>query len=101
MGAVRALIVEVEPRMAGLIRRGLAPAGIDGTIVASGEDALERLARERYDPVILDVALPGIDGIETCRRLRARGDWTPTLILTARSNLAARVAGLDSGADDY
>ena len=98
---MHALIVEDEPKMASLIRRGLATEGIDATISATGEDALDRLTLRSYDAIILDVALPGIDGFETCRRLRAKGDWTPTLILTARSDLEARVAGLDSGADDY
>lgn len=98
---MRALIVEDEPKMASLIRRGLATDGIEGVIAGSGENALDRLVDGGYDLVVLDVALPGIDGFETCRLLRRKGDWTPTLILTARSDVNARVAGLDSGADDY
>lgn len=98
---MRALIVEDEPKMANLIRRGLATEGIEGVIASSGEDALDRLVEGGYDVVVLDVTLPGMDGFEACRLLRKRGDWTPTLILTARSDVNARVAGLDGGADDY
>ena len=98
---MRALIVEDEPRMASLIRRGIARDGVDGDVVGSGEEALVRLAATAYDAIILDLGLPGIDGIETCRRLRERGDWTPTLVLTARPDLEARVDALDGGADDY
>lgn len=98
---MRALIIEDEPRMASLIRRGIVEDGGDGDVVGSGEEALARLATTTYDAIVIDLGLPGIDGIETCRRLRQRGDWTPMLVLTARSDLNARVAALDSGADDY
>jgi len=98
---MRVLIVEDKVKMASLLRRGLRGEGITADVAGRGEDALWMAAATRYDAVVLDVMLPGIDGIETCRRLRADGVWTPVLILTARGEVADRVAGLDSGADDY
>jgi len=70
-------------------------------LAASGEEALDRVAAEPPDAVILDVMMPGIDGLEVCRRIRAAGDRTPILMLTARDAIDDRVAGLDAGADDY
>jgi two-component system OmpR family response regulator len=99
--AVRVLIVEDELRMASLIRRGLMGEGIAADTVASGEDALWRAQAHDYDAIVLDVMLPGLNGFETCRRLRTDGVWAPVLMLTARGAVSDRVAGLDSGADDY
>jgi two-component system OmpR family response regulator len=98
---VRVLVVEDELRMASLIRRGLVGEGIAADAVASGEDALWRAQAHDYDAIVLDVMLPGLSGFETCRRLRAEGVWAPVLMLTARDSVNDRVAGLDSGADDY
>jgi len=98
---VRVLIVEDKPKMAGLLSRAMRGEGLAADIAVRGEDALWMAGSSRYDAVILDIMLPGIDGIETCRRLRADGVWTPVLMLTARSQLEDRVTGLDSGADDY
>jgi two-component system OmpR family response regulator len=98
---MRVLIVEDKVKMASLLRRGLRSEGITADVAGRGEDALWMAGATRYDAVVLDVMLPGIDGIETCRRLRADGVWTPVLMLTARGELADRVAGLDGGADDY
>jgi two-component system OmpR family response regulator len=98
---VRVLIVEDELRMASLIRRGLLGEGISADIVTSGEDALWRAKVSDHDVIVLDVMLPGLDGFETCRQLRADGVWAPVLMLTARDAVGDRVAGLDSGADDY
>jgi two-component system OmpR family response regulator len=95
------LIVEDEPRMAGLIRRGLRGEGIAADVAGSGEDALWMAEAGCYDAIVLDVMLPGVDGFEVSRRLRAAGLWAPVLILTARDAVEDRVAGLDSGADDY
>jgi two-component system OmpR family response regulator len=69
--------------------------------VASGEEALWRAQAHDYDAIVLDVMLPGLNGFETCRRLRSDGVWAPVLMLTARDAVSDRVAGLDSGADDY
>jgi two-component system OmpR family response regulator len=98
---VRVLIVEDELRMASLLRRGLVGEGIAADVAASGNDALWMAQAHPYDAVVLDVMLPGVDGFETCRRLRGGGVWAPVLMLTARDALEDRVAGLDSGADDY
>src|SRR5919109_2217541 len=98
---MRVLIVEDELRMASLIRRGLVGEGLVVDVATNGEDALWMAAASEYDAIVLDVMLPGIDGFETCRRLRNDGVWVPVLMLTARDSVEDRVAGLDTGADDY
>jgi two-component system, OmpR family, response regulator len=98
---VRVLIVEDEPRMADLIRRGLAGEGLAPDVAGTGEDALWMAQAHDYDAIVLDVMLPRLDGFETCRRLRGAGVWAPVLMLTARDAVEDRVDGLDSGADDY
>jgi two-component system, OmpR family, response regulator len=98
---MRVLVVEDEVRTAGLLRRGLSEEGYSVDIAVDGPDAVWRASEFSYDAVVLDVMLPGCDGIEVCRELRSRGRWAPVLMLTARDDLAARVRGLDSGADDY
>ena len=99
--AMKVLIVEDELKMAGLIRRGLRADGIPADVALKGEDALWMASASRYDAIVLDVMLPGIDGFEVCRRLRADGVWVPVLMLTARDAIDDRVRGLDNGADDY
>jgi two-component system OmpR family response regulator len=98
---MRVLIVEDEVKMAGLIRRGMREEGLAADIAIKGEDALWMADATPYDAIVLDVMLPGIDGFETCRRLREKGVWAPVLMLTARDAIEDRVAGLDTGADDY
>ncbi|MGH2943746.1 MAG: response regulator transcription factor [Solirubrobacteraceae bacterium] len=98
---MRVLVVEDEVKMASLIRRGLREEGLAADVATKGEDALWMAAATEYDAIILDVMLPGIDGFETCKRLRAGGVWAPVLMLTARDGVEDRVAGLDGGADDY
>ena len=98
---VRVLIVEDELKMAKLIRRGLMTEGLAADVAIKGEDALWMAAATDYDAMVLDIHLPGIDGFETCRRLRSDGVRTPVLMLTARGAVRDRVAGLDTGADDY
>jgi two-component system, OmpR family, response regulator len=98
---VRALIVEDEPKMAALLRRGLVEEGYAADIARTGEDAVCMARAAPYDAIVLDVMLPGQDGFEVCRQLRAGGVWSPILMLTARDAVEDRVAGLDSGADDY
>jgi two-component system OmpR family response regulator len=95
------LVVEDEVKMAALIRRGLREEGLTVDVAESGEKALGMARASSYDAIVLDVILPGIDGFETCRRLRTEGVWTLVLMLTARGALEDRVAGLDGGADDY
>jgi two-component system OmpR family response regulator len=98
---VKVLLVEDELRMASLIHRGLTREGMAADIAQTGQDALWMSGAHEYDVIVLDVMLPGIDGFETCRRLRKSGVWAPVLMLTARDSVEDRVAGLDTGADDY
>jgi two-component system OmpR family response regulator len=95
------LIVEDQVRLAGLLRRVLRGGGDAADVAINGEDALWMAGATSYDAIVMDVMLPGIDGFETCRRLREEGVWTPILMLTARDAVRDRVAGLDGGADDY
>ncbi|HWT26045.1 MAG TPA: response regulator transcription factor [Solirubrobacteraceae bacterium] len=98
---MRVLVVEDDVKLASLIRRGLRDDGIAADVAVNGEDALWMAAATNYDAIVLDVMLPGADGFEVCRRLRADDIWAPILILTARDAVEDRVHGLDSGADDY
>src|SRR5689334_5379023 len=98
---MRVLVVEDEPTMADLIRRGLSREGLAVDVAGDGEHGMDMARATAYDALILDVMLPGINGFEACRQLRADGVWTPVLMLTARDSVGDRVAGLDAGADDY
>src|SRR4051795_9512555 len=98
---MRVLVVEDEAKMASLLRRGLREAGFAVDVAERGEDALWMAAATPYDAIVLDVMLPGIDGVQTCRGLRDREIWAPVLMLTAKGETADRVSGLDGGADDY
>jgi two-component system OmpR family response regulator len=98
---MRVLIVEDEAKMAGLIRRGLEREGMAVDLAGDGEEALWKAEAVEYDAIVLDLMLPGIDGLEVCRRLRESGVWSSILMLTARDAVQDRVAGLDRGADDY
>ncbi len=99
MGA-HVLIVDDDPLLAAALRRPLAYEGFEVEVASSGEEALARALDHAPDLVVLDVLLPGIDGLEVCRRLRRAGD-VPVLMLTARGEVAERVAGFEAGADDY
>ncbi|HUL60846.1 MAG TPA: response regulator transcription factor [Anaeromyxobacteraceae bacterium] len=94
------LLVEDDRRLADLTREYLEGHGVAVTHVADGKRGLEEAARGRYDAVLLDLMLPGMDGLEVCRALRTRSD-VPVLVLTARGEEADRVMGLETGADDY
>ncbi|HEY3068275.1 MAG TPA: response regulator transcription factor [Methylomirabilota bacterium] len=96
----RILIVEDDPRLAEMVAEYLGEAGFRTAVAPRGAVALERLAREAYDAVVLDLMLPDIDGLDVCRQLRAKSD-TPVLMLTARGDAMDRVVGLEIGADDY
>ncbi len=98
---MRVLIVEDEVKMAAALRRGLQAEGVVADIASRGEEALWMARATEFDAVVLDLMLPGIDGFETCRRLREDRVWTPILMLTARDSVEDRVRGLDQGADDY
>src|SRR5438067_546157 len=98
---MRILVAEDETRLGRVLAQGLSEAHYTVDLARDGEEALafERVAS--YDALVLDVMLPGIDGLEVCRRVRARGNAAPILFLTARDTLRDKVAGLDSGGDDY
>jgi two-component system OmpR family response regulator len=98
---MRVLVVEDDVRMAGAVRRGLHYEGVIADTAGDGDAALRMARANEYDAVVLDVMLPGFDGFETCRRMRADGMWTPVIMLTARDAVEDRVRGLDQGSDDY
>jgi two-component system, OmpR family, response regulator len=98
---VRVLVVEDQPKMRDVLRRGLQEAGYAVDSAADGPSALQLTQQSIYDVLVLDVMLPGFDGLELLRRLRADDVWTPVLMLTARDTVSDRVSGLDAGADDY
>jgi two-component system OmpR family response regulator len=98
---MRVLVVEDQPKLAALLARGLREEGHAADVAGRGEDALWMAAAAPYDAIVLDLMLPGIDGLETCRRLRLLDIWTPVLMLTARDAVDDRVTGLDAGGDDY
>jgi two-component system, OmpR family, response regulator len=98
---MRALVVEDEAKMAALIRRGLVEEGYAADVARTGEEAIWMARATPYDAIVLDVMLPGRDGISVCRELREAGVWSPILMLTARDGVEDRVAGLDGGGDDY
>jgi two-component system, OmpR family, response regulator MprA len=98
---MRVLVVDDEPAVRESISRSLRFEGYQVELAQDGFAALDAVRNRRPDVVILDVMMPGLDGLETCRRLRGAGDRVPVLMLTARRTVGDRVAGLDAGADDY
>lgn len=99
---MRILVVDDEPAVRDSLRRALELEGYEVDVAVDGESALVELGQPRHpDAVILDILMPGVDGLEVCRRIRAAGDHVPVLMLTARAEVDSRVAGLDAGADDY
>jgi two-component system, OmpR family, response regulator len=98
---VRVLIVEDDVPLAAALRRGLQGENMVADVATKGEDALWMAGATAFDAIVLDVGLPGLDGFQTCRRLREDGVWAPILMLTARDAVEDRVHGLDQGADDY
>jgi DNA-binding response OmpR family regulator len=98
---MRVLAVEDEPRVLRVLERGLTAAGYQVATAENGEDAVEVVADESVELVLLDIALPGIDGHEVLARIRARRPGLPVLMLTARDDLAHKVRAFDGGADDY
>ena len=98
---MRILVVEDDPRMANLIARALRETGYAVDVVGNGNEAVEQGAIAPYDLVVLDILLPGMDGFSVCKQLRSASVSTPILMLSARSEIADRVRGLELGADDY
>jgi two-component system, OmpR family, response regulator MprA len=101
MHDMRLLVVDDDPAIQEALELLLSLNGFEVTIAADGRECIRTLAAGRPDAVILDVLMPGLDGLEVCRRMRAGGDRTPVLMLTARAEVSERVAGLEAGADDY
>ena len=95
------LVVDDERSVRDALSRALRSEGYDVQLAASGGDALGLLSEASPDVIVLDIGMPGLDGLETCRLIRAKGDGVPILMLTARSGVSDRVDGLDAGADDY
>jgi two-component system, OmpR family, response regulator MprA len=98
---VRILVVDDEPAVRDAVDRALRIEGYETELAADGAQALDALAERAPDALVLDLLMPHVDGLEVCRRLRAAGDRTPVLVLTARDAVPDRVRGLDAGADDY
>jgi two-component system OmpR family response regulator len=98
---MRVLVVEDEARMASVISRSLTREGMATDVARDGEEAISMATVVDYDAIVLDVMLPRRSGFEACRVMRDHGVWSPVLMLTARDAVEDRVAGLDSGADDY
>ena len=98
---VRVLVVEDESKLAALIQKALREQGMLADVADGGEGALWMAGATPYEVIVLDINLPGINGFETCSRLRSDGVRTPILMLTARDGIEDRIAGLDTGADDY
>jgi two-component system, OmpR family, response regulator MprA len=98
---VRILVVDDDRAVREALRRGLTLGGYEVQVAEDGEQALELIVEAVPEAVVLDVGLPGIDGLEVCRRVRRLGNRVPILILTARDAVADRIDGLDVGADDY
>jgi two-component system, OmpR family, response regulator MprA len=99
--AMRLLVVDDDPSVREALALVLGLNGFDVTTAVDGREAIRTLALGSPDAVVLDVLMPGLDGLEVCRRIRATGDRTPVLMLTARAEVSERVAGLEAGADDY
>jgi two-component system, OmpR family, response regulator MprA len=97
----RILVVDDEPAVQNALFRALTLEHYDVAKASDGHEALEQLGTGAFEAIILDIAMPRVDGLEVCRRLREGGDSTPVLMLTARGEVDDRVAGLDAGADDY
>src|SRR5919198_4909720 len=98
---MRVLLVEDDPGVRGAVERALRSAGHEPEVAIRGDTALELAMGRPFDAIVLDLGLPGLDGLAVCRRLRAEGKRVPVLMLTARAAVSDRVEGLDAGADDY
>jgi two-component system, OmpR family, response regulator len=98
---MRLLVVEDDAKLVRALERGLGNEGYDVDVARTGDDGLEQATHEDYDAVVLDLMLPGMDGVAVCETLRRRERWVPVLMLTARAEVSERIRGLDVGADDY
>jgi two-component system, OmpR family, response regulator MprA len=101
IGVMRVLVVDDEPSVREALQRILNHEGFDVAVACDGREAVRSQAAAPAEAVLLDVLMPGLDGLEVCRRMRDTGDRTPVLMLTARDEVGDKVAGLEAGADDY
>lgn len=98
---MKVLLVEDDTKIAALVKRGLDAEGFSVEVSADGDDGLWRATEYHHDLLILDLMLPGMTGVQICRALRGRNNWTPILVLTARDGVVDQTDALDNGADDY
>src|ERR1044072_6364212 len=98
---MRVLLVEDETRLANAVRRGLEAEGFSVDVAADGKDGFWRASEGRYDAIVLDIMLPGMNGFRVCSALREAGHWTPILVLTAKDGELDEAEALDTGADDF
>ena len=98
---MKLLVIEDDPRIAAMVKRGLEHEGFSVEVSTDGEDGLWRATEYHYDLIVLDLMLPGMNGVQICRKLREQGDWTPILVLTARDGVPDQTEALETGADDY
>jgi two-component system, OmpR family, response regulator len=98
---MRLLVVEDDTKLVRALERGLGREGYSVDVASTGDEGLAQATDQDYDAVVLDLMLPGVDGVSLCQTLRRRGRWVPVLMLTARGEVGDRIRGLDSGADDY
>ena len=98
---MKLLVVEDDTKIAAAVKRGLEAEGFSVEVSADGDEGLWRATENAYDLIILDILLPGRNGYQVCAELRAAGDWTPILMLTAKGGVLDEAEGLDTGADDY
>src|SRR5207237_3555194 len=98
---MRVLLVEDETRLANAVRRGLEAEGFSVDVAADGKDGFWRASEGRYDAIVLDIMLPGMNGYKVCSALREAGHWTPLLMLTAKDGELDEAEALDTGADDF
>jgi len=101
LAPMKVLLVEDEAKIAGFVRKGLEAQGFSVTLSGSGDEAFELALAEPFDVILLDIMLPGRDGLDILKELRERRNTVPVILLTARAEMNERVAGLDLGADDY
>ena len=101
MGAMRILVVEDEERIADALKRGFEAEGFAVDVAANGTDGLWLATEQAYDAIVLDIMLPGINGLRVCRALRDKRIWTPILMLTAKDGELDETEALDTGADDF
>lgn len=101
LGAVQVLLVEDDVKLVRALRRGLALEGYEVDVARTGDDGLSKATEGDYAAVVLDLMLPGMDGVTVCQEMRRRERWAPVLMLTARADVGDRIRGLDAGGDDY